>query len=128
MILAPKRFLITSCISRGVFQLKNKEVFSQFNCCPEGCSYFSKIVINVEHSSFVDRQKIRPSSAKKNKCEIFGPHVQVATPLSVPCSPAFLINADSPSEHTKNNKGDKGFPWRKPLEGVMLPQGPLIFT
>ena len=71
IISAPNLILTSSWIAWGVFRLKKSEVFSRFSWCPGACSYFSKIVIKVEHSSFIAPQKIRMSLAK-NKCETLG--------------------------------------------------------
>ena len=102
IIYAPKQNLTSSWTSWGVFLLKNIEVFSWFNCWHEACSYFSKIDIKVEYSSFVSWQKIKLSSIK-NKWEILGPLAHATTPFSVPSFMDFPRSAKRPFTHSNNN-------------------------
>ena len=46
----------------------------------------------------------------KNKCETFGPSLQIETPLIEPTCSACCISECNPSAHKRNRYGDRGSP------------------
>ena len=79
MTWAPNLDFICSCITRGVFLLKNRAVLALLSCWPEAASYTVNIHYSSLHSSNDARQNTKLSSAK-NKWEILGALRQIATP------------------------------------------------
>ena len=128
MTSAPNLVLISSWIFWGVLQLRNREVFSRFNCWPEAISYVPRTFSRFEHYSLVARQNIRLSFAKK-MCDIYGVSWSAVTPFSNPCSADCFSNADGPFAQSKNKYKERGSPWGRPLVGVTQPRDlPLILT
>ena len=118
----PKICWIYSCKGKGLFELKNKFVFSLFIFWPDPFSYTSKISKILLYSTFVALQNSTLPSAK-NKWETLGPFLQIATPQICPSISTWWIKLYNPIAHNKNKYGDRGSPWRSPLVGFILPTG-----
>ena len=67
-------------------------------------------------------QNNRESSAN-NKFVIFGALLQIDTPLIHLSINAFSSKVVNPSAHKRNKYGERGSPWRIPLEGCKCPYG-----
>jgi len=112
----PNNWRIQSRASWLVFQLKKIDVFSLFNCCPEAFSYCSRSWDRRSQSLEVALQNNKLSSAKKRWCKR-GPLGDDGTPVSQPVCSAFYNIVLRASTHITNRYGERGSPWRIPLEG-----------
>jgi hypothetical protein len=110
--------VINSLNSSFVFLLKNIEVFSRFNFCPEAFSYTSRISCTLPYSMKFALQNNKLSSTKKRGL-IFVPPFAIGKPEILPSRAALCISVLSPFAHKIKRYGESGSPCLIPQDGLM---------